>query len=843
MRTTQKNFVLALVLVSISGFLFGQAPKRWTSSEIHESIQKLNVLGSALYIAAHPDDENTRMISYLSNELKVNTAYMSLTRGDGGQNLIGPELQELLGVIRTQELLAARRVDGGKQFFSRASDFGFSKHPDETLKVWNKDEVLSDVVWVIRNFQPDIIINRFDHESAGRTHGHHTSSAVLSYEAFDLVGNANAYPEQLKYVDPWQPERLFFNTSWWFYGSRENFNDADKSDMLSVDIGVYYPMKGKSNSEIAAESRSMHKCQGMGRTLDRGSQMEFLQILKGELPKDKENVFGDIDISWTRVPGGKEVGELIKEVERDFQYQNPGASVPKLMEAYRKIIKLPADNYWRDIKLEEIKEVISACMGLYVEALSDDYSATPGQNIELSMEIINRSKVDADLISVEYLPNGVDSTFNLELPENQDFKFFKTITIPKDADFTSPYWLNKPWELGMYSVDNQKMRGKPETPRIMKVRFNLSIEGQAISWTKDVVHRKTDPVDGEVYRPFEILPPVFVNIQESAYIYANQAPKPVQVVVRSGIDNLKGKVMLDIPEGWRVEPESAEVDLKLKGGEQVVKFDLYPPEQQSEGTISAQFKIEKKEKVYNQEIVLIEYDHIPTQTVLRTSQSKVVKIDLKRAGQRIGYIMGAGDKIPTSLEQVGYTVELLEDKDIQIGQLQRYDAVILGIRAYNTVDRMKFYQPVLLEYVNQGGTLITQYNTTWRLPFPSDEIAPFHMKLSRDRVTVEEAPVTFLKPNHPVLNEPNKITQKDFEGWVQERGLYFPNEWGEEFDAILSCHDPGEEPKDGGLLVAKYGKGYYIYTGYSWFRELPAGVPGAYRLFTNMISIGKGAQP
>ena len=253
----------------------------------HEAIQKLNFLGSALYVAAHPDDENTRLIAYLANEVKANTAYLSMTRGDGGQNLIGPEIRELLGVIRTQELLAARRVDGGNQMFTRANDFGFSKHPDETMEIWNKDEIMADVIWAIRKWQPDIIVNRFTHEYdpkwAGRMHGHHTASAMLSHEAFDLAGRKDVYPEQLDKVDVWQPRRLFFNTSWWFYGSRENFAKADKSRLLGVDVGVYYPIKGKSNTEIAAESRSMHKCQGFGSAGTRGSSMEYLEKIKVKL--------------------------------------------------------------------------------------------------------------------------------------------------------------------------------------------------------------------------------------------------------------------------------------------------------------------------------------------------------------------------------------------------------------------------------------------------------------------------------------------------------------------------------------------------------------------------------
>lgn len=820
---------------------FGQAPKRWTSGEIHEAIQKLNVLGSVLYVAAHPDDENTSMISYMSNDLKVNTAYLSLTRGDGGQNLIGTEIQELLGVIRTQELLAARRIDGGKQLFSRANDFGFSKHPDETLAIWNEEEVLADVVWAIRKWQPDIIINRFDHESAGRTHGHHTASAILSHEAFDLAGDAKVYPEQLQYVDTWQPKRLFFNTSWWFYGSREKFAKADKSDMVSVDVGVYYPIKGKSNSEIAAESRSMHQCQGMGRTGTRGASMEYLKLLKGDLPKDKHDLFDGIDITWNRVEGGATIGEILKKAEADFDYAKPAASVPQLLKAYHLIKGLP-DGYWKNVKQAEIETIIEACMGLFIEVVANDFSATPGESIEVDIEVINRSDVKAALQSYTIDPMGIDSLTNQSLDDNISFKTKSSIQLPKDIAYTNPYWLNKKGSLGMFSVDKQPLIGLPETPRKLRMAFNFMIENQPITIFRNVIHKKTDPVKAEIYRPFEVTSPIFANIQEKVYVFANDAPKTVNILLKSGKENVKGKIELCHPDNWKVEPANIDFDLSLKGEELLVSFQLYPPEKQEEGQIIPIVRLEDGTDHTNG-VTYIEYDHIPTQTIIQDYESKVVKIDLKKEGQHIGYIMGAGDEIPNSLTQIGYKVTELDDAAIIAGDLGAYDAIILGIRVYNTVERMKFYQPKLLAYVENGGTLIVQYNTTWRLKMDKSKIAPYKMNLSRDRVTVEDAEVRFLAPEHPILNFPNKITQKDFEGWIQERGLYFADDWDKDkFTAILSANDPGETPKDGGLLVAKYGKGHYIYSGYSWFRELPAGVPGAYRLFTNMISIGK-AQP
>lgn len=835
-----KRYVLLwLMCVLLVQAAFAQAPKRWTSGDIHEAIQKLNFLGSALYIAAHPDDENTRLISYLANEVKAETAYLSMTRGDGGQNLIGPEISELLGVIRTQELLAARRIDGGNQMFTRANDFGYSKNPEETLDIWNKDAILSDVIWAIRKWQPDLIINRFDHDGTRPNHGHHTASAMLSHEAFDLAGKKDVYPEQLKYVEPWQPRRLFLNTSWWFYGSQEAFAKVDKSDMITIDVGVFYPIKGKSNNEIAAESRSMHKCQGFGSMGMRGSEPEYIKLLKGDLP-DNTNLFSGINTTWTRVKGGEPIGKILAEVEKEFQYENPGASVPKLMQAYKLIKALP-DGHWKQLKQKEIEEVIKACMGLFAEAVAKDYSATPGQVAELNIEVTNRSDVDATLQSVVFLPENKERAINEKLANNLPFLSQHRVMIPEDIAYTNPYWLNEPWKLGRYTVEAQLMRGLPETPHTFKVRYNLLVAGEPLSFETNVVFKRADDVKGEVYRPFEITPPVFANVQEKVYVFSNGAPQTVEVLLKSGAPETKGFVKLEHPAGWRVEPQQIDFDLNLKGQETLVRFQLFPPDEQSEGQVTPVVTINGK--AYSKEVVFIQYDHIPTQTVLRDAASKVVKIDIKKAGDRIGYYMGAGDDIPASLRQIGYNVTLLEDSDLMAENLKRYDAVILGVRAYNTKERLKFAQPALMEYVKNGGTLIVQYNTSGDLVIPMNEIAPYSLRISRDRVSVEEAEVRFLKPEHAILNFPNKITKKDFEGWVQERGLYFPNEWSDEFTAILSCNDPGEPARDGGLLVAEYGKGHYIYTGYSFFRELPAGVSGAFRLFANMISIGKEPKP
>jgi LmbE family N-acetylglucosaminyl deacetylase len=824
--------LLLFVLFSIS-LITAQQPKKPTSSEIHESIKKLNFLGSVLYVAAHPDDENTRLISYMSNDVKARTAYLSLTRGDGGQNLVGPEIRELLGVIRTQELLAARGTDGGEQLFTRANDFGYSKHPDETLAIWNKKEVLSDVVLAIRQFQPDVIINRFNHRTPCTTHGHHTSSAMLSVEAFDLVGDKNAYPKQLSRTNIWQPQRLFFNTSWWFYGSRENFEKADKSNLLAVDTGVYFPSSGLSNPEIAALSRSQHKSQGFGSTGSRGSQIEYIEIIKGDLPTDKTNIFEGIDTSWNRVEGGKAIGDILYAVEKNYDFKNPSASIPELMRAYLAIQNLE-NTHWKNIKTNEVKNIIAACAGLYLEVTANSNHATAGAVIDLNLEVINRSNSKIVLSSI-INPNGIKIDKNITLDNNTDFDFKETLEIKTDQNVSTPYWLTKKGTLGMYEVEDNKLIGKPETPRGLNITFNLNIQNADISFTKAIVYKTNDPVKGEVYKPFEIIPEVSAKISEKVIILDTDNQRDIEVKVKAGRDNIEGYVQIAHPKNWSVFPEKQKVIIANKGQEQRLVFTIVPPKEQSEGFLTPTVYI--GDNVYTKELIEIDYDHIPFQTVLLPSQSKIVRLDIKKIGQNIGYIEGAGDVVPESLRQIGYNVAILKPEDISVENLKRFDAVVVGIRAYNTVEELKFKQQLLFDYVAQGGNMIVQYNTNRRLKV--DQIAPYDLKLSRDRVTDEFADVTLLATNHDVLNVPNKITSKDFEGWTQERGLYFPGEWSSEFTPILSMNDEGETPKTGSLLVAKHGKGHYIYTGLSFFREFPAGVSGAYRLFANILSLGK----
>ena len=823
-------FLAAIIALSTTAVL-AQQPQKPTASEIYHKLEKLNFLGSALYVAAHPDDENTRLISYLANDMHAKTAYLSLTRGDGGQNLIGPEIRELLGVIRTQELLAARASDGGEQLFTRANDFGYSKHPDETLEIWNKDAVLSDVVRAIRTFKPDVIINRFNHRNPGSTHGHHTASAMLSFEAFDLVGDATKFPETAITYGSWQPKRLLFNTSWWFYGSKEKFEKADKSNLVSVETGNYYPALGLSNGEIASLSRSMHKSQGFGSTGTRGKQTEYLEFLKGEFPQDTTNIFDGINTSWSRIEGGVAIGKILNPLLDSFNFQDPSTIVPQLVEAYR-LLKDTKQGHWRSIKLKELEELIVACSGVFLEAVANKESINPMGAYTLKVEAINRGTNKITLSKITTASGLILSSKEIVLLSNEKENLELEVTSQNKVPSTA-YWLKSKGTLGMYSAPKDLI-GLPQTPAAEQISFTLNIDNTALQILKDVVYKFNDPVDGEVYRPFNVLPKVSASIAEKVLVFADENSQKVAVHVRAGKDNIEGTLQLNAPKGWVVSSPQL-FTLERQGETSTLWFTVTPPKNQSQGYLRPLIQI--GDTYYDKELINIDYDHIPYQSVLLPSKAKVVRINIEKKGQHIGYIQGAGDGVGQSLEQIGYSVTNLDVTEISAQSLKKYDAVVVGVRAYNTIAALAFAQKELNKYVQAGGTMVVQYNTSHRLV--TKQVAPYALSLSRDRVTDEFAPVTILDPSHPVLNSPNKITQEDFKGWVQERGLYFPNKWAEEFTPILAMNDKGAPQTKGSLLVARYGKGHYVYTGLSFFRELPAGVAGAYRLFANIISIGK----
>jgi LmbE family N-acetylglucosaminyl deacetylase len=830
------NFKIRYLLFWLTAYcslqnIVAQPVKPMPAGEVLLNLKKLNVLGTALYMAAHPDDENTIMLSWLAKERKVRTAYLSVTRGDGGQNLVGSELSDLLGLIRTQELLAARSIDGPEQYFTRANDFGFSKNTEETMQVWGKDAVLADVVWRIRNLRPDVIICRFPPD-ARAGHGNHSASAVLAEEAFKISGDPTKYPEQLKYVKPWQAKRVVWNT--FNFGTVAQTQKPAEKDWIQVDIGAYNPLLGKSYNEIAAESRSQHKSQGFGVPRGRGARPEYFVHKFGE--RADKDVFDGVDITWNRVKGGATIEALVNDAIKNFNPENPSAIVPTLVKAYQLVNNLE-DEYWKTQKKKELENLIIGCSGLYFEANPNEFSAASGEKINVITTAIKRSELPISLNKIRLIGLGKDTTMKMDLGNNELQRLTFPTEIPKGQPFTQPYWLaEKKMGKGMYRVDNQELIGLPEKPADLQAEFSFVIDNQPFTFTTPIIFKYTDEVRGELYRSFEIRPEISANIADKVYVFADNQAKDVEITLKSAKANVSGNLSLELPTGWKSNPATIDFTLANKYQEQKVVFKVTPSAKDSEGQIKVSVKT--LNGVFDRGIRTVAYDHIPPQTLFPISDAKVVKLDIKTKGKTIGYIAGAGDEVPAALRQIGYSVTMLTEKEFN-EDLSKFDAIVVGVRAYNTEERLVFYQKKLMEYVEKGGNMVVQYQVNNQLQKVEGGMGPYPFKVSRERVTVEEAEIRFLKPESILLNQPNKITSKDFDGWIQERGLYFANEWDSKYETIISSNDPNEKPLDGGLLYTKYGKGNYIFTGYAFFRQLPAGVSGAYRLFANFISAGK----
>ncbi len=820
--------LVSLFILGASISVPAQPMQQQNAAEIQLALEKLRVVGSALYVAAHPDDENTAVISWLSSAKKVRTAYLSLTRGDGGQNLLGSEKGALIGVLRTEELLAARAVDGGEQFFSRAVDFGYSKTPEETLDNWGREAILSDMVRVIRQFQPDIIITRFPSTGEGR-HGHHTASAILAEEAIDAAADPARFPEQLATMAPWRAKRLLWN-SWLpeVFAGGKGIPDA-----LSVDVGDYNHLLGKSYLEIAAISRSQHKCQGFGTSGFRGTRLNYFAHTSGEAAA--KDLFEGIDLSWRRIPGGGAIDELTAALVRDYDPSQPAASIPGLVEACRAMEQLPSSaivNY----KLESARKLILQCAGLWMEALADRSSATPGDSLRIATRIVNRSDAPLQLRRLQIRPTDTSVEFDHALGFNAAHEYKHKIKLPTDMATTQPYWLRLPPNRGLYTVPDSSLIGRPWNPPAVQVEFVFAVNGYEFSGILPLLFHWTDPVNGEKYRPFEVAPPLSLSLDRSVYLFPNRRMRELRVQLTGRTAKLKGSLSLAAPAGWTVRPVEASFELLEAGDEQELLFSLRPEQDAQTGTVKALARLSSGLIVDRSERV-IDYDHVPIHTLYPPAEARLVRSSIKTTGEKVGYIMGSGDDVPAALEQLGYQVSLLSDEELASGNLQAYDAIVAGIRAYNTRDRLKSLNARLLKYVENGGTFVVQYTVFRRMV--TDEIGPYPFKISWDRVTVEEAPVRLTAPDHPLLSSPNRIELKDFEGWVQERGLYFAGEWDEAYDTPLASNDPGEESRDGGLIYTRYGRGVFVYTGYSFFRQLPAGVPGAFRLFANIIAGGK----
>ncbi|ATC64005.1 LmbE family protein [Nibricoccus aquaticus] len=803
-----------------------------SSGEILQELRSFRELGSVLYVAAHPDDENTRLIAYLARGRGYRTGYLSLTRGDGGQNLIGTELRDSLGLIRTQELIAARRIDGAQQFFTRANDFGFSKDYRETLSIWNRDQVLADMIRVIRTFRPDVLVTRFSPQP-GTTHGHHTASAILALEAFTLAADPAAFSKELGHLPPWQAKRVLWNTG--PSGASRTGQSANPT-VLRLDVGGFNPLLGESFGEIAARSRTMHKSQGFGSVGTRGTAYEHFQLLAGE--PATTDILDGIDTTWSRIPGAAALGPLTDAALKNFSPQNPAASIPALLEIRSALAALPTDPILAD-KRAHLDRILTACLGLHWETVIPQAEAVPGETLKLRHTLIARNNFPVRWLATRYPTLATEIPVATDLAANVALNQENAQPLPPATSLTQPYWLRSDGTAGMFAVADPALIGLPENPPAFPVEHFIEIAGQTLIVADEPVQVIDDPVKGEIRRRLAVIPPVSLGFTQNLELFSPGSAKTVAVEVTAARTSTTGTLRIEAPSGWKTSPSSQPFALGRVGEKSLLTFTVSPQTSASSApaTASLTAAADIDNVTYRNRRIDIRYDHIPPQLLQPPASLKAVSIDLQIRGKTVGYLPGAGDLVADSLTRMGYSVTFLTGADLTIDRLRSFDTVVLGIRAFNTRTDLVPQLPALFDYAKNGGTVIVQYNTTADLP--SAPLAPYDLKISRDRVTEENATVTILAPNHPALNTPNKITSADFDGWVQERGLYFPNQWAPEFTPLIACADAGETPLSGGLLVAQHGKGWFVYTGLSWFRELPEGVPGAYRLFANLVSLGK----
>jgi LmbE family N-acetylglucosaminyl deacetylase len=828
--SAMKQFFLLCIPLFLFGSLHAQPLKSMSSSELLWELQNLSNTGSALYFAAHPDDENTRLISYLANERHIRTAYLSLTRGDGGQNLIGSEKGPLLGMVRTQELLAARRTDHGTQYFSRAYDFGYSKNPEETFHFWNKDSVLADAVWVIRTFKPDVIICRFPTTGEGG-HGHHTGSAMIAEEAFTAAADPTKFAYQLKYTSTWQAKRIVWNTF--------NFGGTNTTspDQLKLDVGGFNPLLGKYNGEIAAESRSMHKSQGFGSEKSRGSQLEYFKPIKGE--KAVNDLFDGVDLSWNRYKETKELKKRIDQLISDYPYKPQDALLKDLMIVYKAFQKIPETDKelaaQKELKIAQLKKIILGYCGIWADATTSVQTVSPGESLKINYTMINSGKVPVSVIKISTGKN--DSKMDTVLTGNELKTFSQTIVIAENAGYSTPYWLKLFPEKGLFQVSDLFWNTRAENDPEVVSSMTFKIGDDTFSVTIPVRYKTVDPVKGEIYQPLYFVPQVTINLPYSNYLFTDGKTRMIPVTLTSNVDSISGKITIAAPRGWKVKLQQESFTLKGKGSQTVIQVEVAPEANAQNEELS--LVVKAAGRLFNLSLTSIHYDHIPYQNLLQPATVHLVYEPMHVPKLKIGYIPGAGDEVADLLKQMNLDVVVLSDEQLASSSLQQFDAIVTGVRAYNTNEKLQSVYAKMMTYVEQGGNLIVQYNTNSRVGPLKTQMGPYPFTITRDRVTDENAAVTLLDPRHSLFNTPNVISPKDFEGWIQERGIYFASEWDTHYQPLLRMNDPGEKANDGALIVAPYGKGNFVYTGLVFFRELPAGVRGAYKLFLNMLALPK----
>lgn len=877
--------LLAVILVAAPAAAQQPETEYRGATALGLALRRLGPTQRVLMIAAHPDDENTSVLATLALGGGVDVAYLSLTRGDGGQNGIGPELQESIGLIRSEELLAARRLDGATQFFTRAYDYGFSKSAEEAFLHWPRDSVLKDVVTVIRRYRPDVVVSVFT-GTPRDGHGQHQAAGILAREAFEVAGDPSRFPELTAAgLPPHRPAKLYLSR----WGG-----DAPAS-ATQLQTGVYDPLFGRSYHQIALESRGRHRSQDMGRALEPGPASVMLQRVDGD-GSPEPSIFAGLDT--TLAQRARRIGaraalealeaydDVVLRIRAAYNPLDVEKLVPELVRAAQLLDRAeralgtggasagPGREAVEGLRFHiaseraDVFEALRLAAGIVVDAIADSERLVPGGEFDLELIVWNGGGRPVTVRTLEpVLPAGWTATSQDELPGEPlppgqlHTRRFR-VRVPADAPPTEPYHLRSPRDGDLYRwPDDFGLRGMPFQPAEVRARALVALGGVELPIELEATHRVVRRNEGESRRPVRVVPAVAVALDPAVAIVplsgdlvakaASSTRRTASPASRPGLafrvrltgaarDGIAGTLRLELPAGWRAEPAQVPVRLRTAGESRQFEFVVTPPADLAPGEhrVAAVFEAEDGRR-YTRWYEEIDYPHIRPLARYHDAAAKVQAFEVAvPQGIRVGYITGAGDEVPGALRQLGVALDVIDPADLATVDLSRYDVLVTGIRAYEHRPEIRTHNARLLEWVEAGGTLIVQYN---QYTFSQGGFAPYPLQIARphDRVTDETAPVRILDASHPVVSYPNRIGPADFEGWVQERGLYFPRTWDERYTPVLEMSDPGEDPLRGAILVAKYGKGTYVYTGLAFFRQLPEGVPGAYRLFANLLALGE----
>ena len=870
-RRPRRAALLALLLACFfvpDGPAAAQQAPRSGLVEAALRLRRLDGVKRVLMIAAHPDDESSALLATFATGMGVETAYLSLTRGDGGQNVIGPELMEELGIVRTGELVAARAIDGGRQFFTRAVDYGFSKSAEEAFSHWPRDELLRDVVWVIRRFRPQVIVSVFSGTQADG-HGQHQVAGILAAEGFEVAGDPNRFPEQLEHVEPWQPAKLFRNAR----------ADPAGTPMTVVETGTFDPLLGRSWYQLAMEGRSQHRSQDMGTAQSPGPRSSNLVLVRSTVNAEAgADLFAGIDTTLAALVRGLPAAvrtealeqvqayrEAIREAEASLGVIDPDRAVPPLARSLRHLESLAqvasahgpyGDELARAVShhAEGVRAALLAAAGIVVDAAAGDALLVPGQETTLTVTVWNGGELSvAEVRSELFAPDGWSVAATEPAPDGpiepgQLALWSFTVRVPDDAQLTEPYFLRRPRDGDLYRwPDDPSLWGLPEDPPLLRAGATFEVETLpgappvVVATVAEAEFVGVDQISGEYRERVVVVPAVSVATDQSSMVWPTTDQRPRDIAVRlrgEAKGGVAGTVRVEVPEGWAVEPASIPFEVAVAGSVTSVTFRVTPDADGAAGRVVLRAVAEDPGgERWDRAVRIIDYPHIRRVAHLLPAEVAVTRVPMRVAeGLRVGYVMGTGDGGFEALRQIGVAVELLSPERVRAEDFSRFSAIVVGVRAYETRPDLVAANARLLEFARAGGTVIVQYQ---QYQYPAGDFAPYPVAISRphDRVTDETAPVRVLDTAAPVFTTPHRITAEDFAGWVHERGLYFLSSWDERFTALLEMADPGEAPLRGSLLVAPVGAGLYAYTGLAFFRQFPAGVPGAYRLFANVVSL------